>query len=78
MLLIHRYVYPDNPDLKQAEFALSLAALIIYIISRKFLNGERFQPYRPQLRLIEKILEVYIGITVIASLAYSLVFGMVS
>ncbi len=35
MLLIHRYVYPDNPDLKQAEFALSLAALIIYIISRK-------------------------------------------
>jgi hypothetical protein len=78
MLLIHHFVYPDHPELRQAEFALSIAALVIYIISKKFLKGQAFAAYQTQLRLIEKLLEVFIGITVVSSLAYSLLFGVVS
>ena len=75
MLLVHRYVYPDNPELKTAEFTASLAALIIYVVSRKFVRGPAVAPYSTQIRMVEKCLEVFIGVTVIASLAYALVFG---
>ena len=76
MLLVHRYVYPDHRELETAEFTATLAALIVYVISRKFLKGPALASYRSQIRLIEKFLEVFIGVTVISSLAYSLVFGM--
>ena len=75
MLLVHRYVYPDNPELKTAEFIASLAALIIYVVSRKFVRGPAVAHYSTQIRMVEKCLEVFIGVTVISSLAYSLVFG---
>ena len=75
MLLVHRYVYPDNPELKTAEFTASLAALIVYVVSRKFVRGPAVAPYRIQIRMVEKCLEVFIGVTVISSLAYALVFG---
>ena len=77
MLLVHRYVYPDNPELKNAEITASIAALIVYLVSRKFVRGPRVAPYRAQIRLIEKFLEVFIGVTVISSIAYSLIFGYV-
>ena len=75
MLLVHRYVYPDNPELKTAEFTALLAALIVYVVSRKFVRGPAVVPYRIQIRMVEKCLEVFIGVTVISSLAYALVFG---
>ena len=78
MLLVHRYVYPEHPELKSAELTASLAALIVYVVSRKFINGPKLASYRPQIRAIEKCLEVFIGVTVISSLAYSLVFGFLN
>ena len=38
MLLVHRYVYPDHPELETAEFTASLVALIVYVISRNSLK----------------------------------------
>ena len=78
MLLVHRYIYPDNPNLEAAEFTASLVALIIYVVSRKFVTRPELKAYRPQIRLIEKFLEVFIGVTVISSLAYSLIFGFLT
>ena len=78
MLLVHRYVYPEHPELETAEFTASLAALIVYVVSRKFVNGPKLAAYRQQIRMIEKCLEVFIGVTVISSLAYSLVFGFLN
>lgn len=78
MLLVHRYVYPEHPELETAEFTASLAALIVYVVSRKFVNGPKLAAHRPQIRMIEKCLEVFIGVTVISSLAYSLVFGFLN
>ena len=77
MLLVHRYVYPNYPKLETAEFTASLAALIVYVVSRKFVKGPSMAPYRVQIRVIEKCLEVFIGVTVISSIAYSLAFGFV-
>lgn len=77
MLLVHRYVYAANPDLKQAEFTVSIAVVIWYVISRKFLKGPSFAGYQGQLAMIERLCEVFIGITVLASLIYALLFAAV-
>ena len=78
MLLVHRYVYPDYPKLETVEFAASIAALTLYVVSRKFVKGPSMAPYRSQIRVIEKCFEVFIGVTVISSIAYSLAFGLVN
>jgi len=75
MLLVNHFVYPEYPALERAEFALLLSALIIYVISRKFLKGPRLDAFQGQLRLIEKCLEVFVGVTVIGSLIHALLFG---
>jgi hypothetical protein len=74
MLLVHHFIYPQYPELKSAEFSLSLAALIIYIASKKLTKNPSFEPYRAQIRIVEKLLEVFIGVTVISALVYSLFF----
>ena len=76
MLLAHRYLYPVYPELRSAEFYLSMAGLALYIASRKFLIGPRYAAFRPQLRMMEKLIEVYIGITVIASLIFALIVSI--
>lgn len=76
MLLAHRYLYPVYPELRTAEFYMTLAGLALYIASRKFLTGQRFATFRPQLRLMEKLIEVYIGVTVIASLIFALIVSI--
>ena len=76
MLLAHRYLYPEFPGLRAAEFYLSMGGLALYIASRKFLIGPRFAAFRPQLRMIEKLIEVYIGVTVIASLIFALIVSV--
>ena len=77
MLLVHRYVYPENPDLRSAEFYLSLALLVLYVICRKFISVEtRVRRFR-HLRMLEKIIEVYIGVTVISSLIFTLILSVV-
>ena len=78
MLLVHRYVYPDNPELKAAEFNATLLALIVYIVSRRFVKRPAVAAFGPQIRLVEKFLEVFIGVTIISSLAYSLIFGFLT
>ena len=76
MLLAHRYLYPEFPGLRTAEFYLSMGGLALYIASRKFLIGSRFATFRPQLRMLEKLIEVYIGVTVIASLIFVLIVSI--
>jgi len=76
MLLVHRYVYPGWPELRTAEFYLSITLLALYVVSRKFLGGAQFAPFRPWLRLTEKFAEVYIGVTVIASLIFTLIVSV--
>ena len=78
MLLVHQYVYPENPDLEAVEFTAFLAALIVYVISRKFFKSPALTAYRLQIRLIEKFLEVFIGVMIISSLVHSLVFGFMT
>ena len=76
MLLVHRYVYPENPDLRSAEFYLSLALLVLYVICRKFISVETRVRWFRQLRMLEKIIEVYIGVTVISSLIFTLILSV--
>ena len=76
MLLAHRYLYPEFPGLLTAEFYLSMGGLAVYIASRKFLVGPRHAPFRPLLRTMEKLIEVYIGVTVIASLIFALIVSI--
>lgn len=76
MLLAHRYLYPEFPGLRTAEFYLSMGGLAVYIASRKFLVGPRHAPFRPLLRTMEKLIEVYIGVTVIASLIFALIVSI--
>ena len=81
MLLVHRYLYPEYPGLRTAEFYVSMVGLALYITSRKFLvgprfAGPRFAGLRPRLRMMEKLIEVYIGITVIASLIFALIVSI--
>lgn len=77
MLLVHRYVYTANPDLKDAEFAVSIAVVVWYVVSRKFLKGPAMAPYQSQLGMIERLCEVFIGINVLASLIYALLLAAV-
>ena len=76
MLLVHRYVYPENPDLRSAEFYLSLALLVLYVICRKFISVETHVRRFRHLRMLEKIIEVYIGVTVISSLIFTLILSV--
>ena len=76
MLLVHRYVYPAYPDLRSAEFYLSLALLVLYVICRKFISVETRVRWFRQLRMLEKIIEVYIGVTVISSLIFTLILSV--
>ena len=78
MLLVHRYVYPDHPDLRSAEFYLSVGLLALYVACRKFIGTEARIRWFRQLRLLEKTIEVYIGVTVISSLIFTLILSIAS
>ena len=77
MLLVHHYVYSANPELKQTEFSVSIAVVIWYVVSRKFLHKPSLAAYQGQLAMIERLCEVFIGITVVASLIYAMAFAAV-
>ena len=76
MLLIHHYVFTTYPTLKAAEFFLSIVLIGAYVVSRKFLSGYSPEHFRPQLNAIEKLIEVYIGVSVISSIIYSLIMSL--
>ena len=76
MLLIHRYVYPAYPDWRAAEFCLSIGLLGLYIASRKFIIGESRARWARQIRMMEKAIEVYIGVTVVSSLIFTLILSV--
>ena len=76
MLLVHRYVYPAHPEWRTAEFYLSMGLLGLYIISRKFVTGESRARWFQQLRMLEKGIEVYIGVTVVSSLIFTLIVSV--
>ena len=76
MLLVHRYVYPAYPEWRTAEFYLSMGLLGLYIFSRKFITGESRARWFRQLRMMEKSIEVYIGVSVVASLIFALIMSM--
>ena len=76
MILVHRYVYPAYPEWRSAEFYLSIMLLGIYIASRKFITGETRARWGRQIRMMEKAIEVYIGVTVVASLIFTLIMSM--
>lgn len=76
MLLAHRYLYPEFPGLRTAQFYLSIGGLAVYIASRKFVVGPRHATFRPLLRTMEKLIEVYIGVTVIASMIFALIVSV--
>lgn len=76
MLLVHRYVYPAYPEWRSAEFYLSMALLGLYIVSRKFITGETRARWGRRTRMVEKVIEVYIGVTVVASLIFTLIMSM--
>ena len=77
MLLVHRYVYPAYPEWQTAEFYMSMALLGLYIVSRKFITGETRARWGRQIRMVEKAIEVYIGVTVVASLIFTLIVSVV-
>ena len=76
MLLVHRYVYPAYPELRSGEFYLSLGLLAFYVVCRKFIGMETRARYFRPLRLLEKTIEVYIGVTVISSLIFTLILSI--
>jgi threonine/homoserine/homoserine lactone efflux protein len=76
MLLVHRYVYPAYPEWRSAEFYMSMALLSLYIVSRKFITGQARARWGRQIRMMEKAIEVYIGVTVVASLIFTLIKSM--
>ena len=78
MLLVHRYIFPAFPTLKSAEFFLSIILIAVYVACRKFLVGIAFERFRAQIRLAEKFIEVYIGVTVISSLIYVMIMSLFS
>ena len=76
MLLMHRYVYPAYPEWQTAEFYLSMGLLGLYIIMRKFITGETRARWGQQIRMMEKGVEVYIGVSVVSSLIFALIMSM--
>ena len=76
MLLVHRYVYPAYPEWRTGEVYLSMGLLALYIVMRKFIIGETRSRWGHQIRIIEKGIEVYIGVSVIASLIFALIMSM--
>ena len=50
-----------------------MGGLATYIASRNLLVGALYAPFRPLLRTMEKLIEVYIDVTVIASLILALI-----
>ena len=73
MLLMHRYVFPAYPTLKTAEFFLSITLIAVYVACRKFLTRSPGDRGRLWVRSIQKVVEVYIGITVLSSLIYMVI-----
>ena len=76
LLLAHRYVYPAHPEWRTAEFYLSMGLLGLYIIMRKFITGETRARWGQQIRMMEKGVEVYIGVSVVSSLIFALIMSM--
>ncbi|MEX0502002.1 hypothetical protein AB3X55_00230 [Alphaproteobacteria bacterium LSUCC0719] len=76
MLLVHRYVYPAYPEWRTAEVYLSMVLLGLYTVMRKMIIGEARARWGRQIRMIEKTIEVYIGVSVIASLIFALIMSM--
>ena len=76
MLLVHRHVFPAYPALKNAEFFLSIILIAGYVVCRKFLQVPAFGSFRPHIQLAEKLVEVYIGVTVISSLMYVIIISV--
>ena len=76
MLLIHRYVYPAYPEWRTAEFYLSMGLLGLYIVMRKMIIGETRARWGQQIRMVEKGIEVYVGVSVVSSLIFALIMSM--
>jgi len=76
MLLVHRHVYPAYPEWRTTEVYLSMGLLGLYIVMRKMIIGETRDRWGQQIRMIEKIIEVYIGVSVVASLIFALIMSM--
>ena len=76
MLLIHHYVFTTYPTLKAAEFFLSIILIAGYVAYHKFLVGTILKRFRPQIRLAQKLIEVYIGVTVISSLIHVMIMAL--
>ena len=76
MLLVHRYVYPAYPEWRTAEVYLSMGLLGLYIIMRKMIIGETRARWGHQIRMVEKAIEVYVGVSVVSSLIFALIMSM--
>jgi len=76
MLLVHRYVYPAYPEWRTAEIYLSMGLLGLYIVMRKMIIGETRDRWGRKIRMVEKTIEVYIGVSVVASLIFALIMSM--
>ena len=76
MLLVHRNVYPAYPEWRTAEVYLSMGLLGLYIFMRKMIIGETRDRWGQQIGMVEKGIEVYIGVSVVASLIFALIMSM--
>ena len=76
MLLVHRYVYPAYPEWRTAEVYLSMGLLGLYIVMRKMIIGETRARWGHQIRMVEKAIEVYVGVSVVSSLIFALIMSM--
>ena len=59
-----------------AEAYLPMGLLGLYIVMRKMIRGEMSARWERQIRMIEKTIEVYIGMSAIASLIFALIMSM--
>ena len=59
-----------------AEAYLPMGLLGLYIVMRKMIRGEMSARWGRQIRMIEKTIEVYIGMSAIASLIFALIMSM--
>ena len=73
MILVHRYIYPAHPEWRSTEFYLSIILLGVYIASRKFITDETRARWFRQIRMIEKTIEVFIGVSVVSSLIFKII-----